>query len=131
MFDMNPPENDSNKLGHFYNGSATTMLKESPVDPSTGFQHASALIMNCKNMKEEFLIMQGNSGHDCNCAMPRNIASVVMTMVHLVLEHVLTMRNSGGNSTFNPVEKIMPHLDLGLSVIACDRDNASEKIDKS
>ena len=131
MFDINPPENGSNKLGNFYNGTVTTMLKESAIDMSSAFQHASEFIINHKDMKEVFLVLQGDGGYDFNCTTPRNIASAVMIMIHLVLEHVVSIRNSGGNSMFNPVERVMSHLDFGLSVMACDRESASEEVEKA
>ena len=79
------------------------MFKESTVDHSSAFQHASEFIVNNVLMNEAFLMLQGDGRFDCNCTRPRNFAATLMMIVILRLEHVMPMKNSSVNSLFNPV----------------------------
>ena len=80
-------------------------------------------------MNEVLLMLPGDVGFDYNFKTPRNIAATLMTIIILSLEHVTSMRNSGGKSTFNPVERLMCALNLALQVMVCDRLQSSKKVE--
>ena len=75
------------------------------------------------------MVLQGDGGHDFNCTTPRNMAATLMIIVALKLEHVMCIKNSGGNSIFNPVERVMSVLNLSLQAMACDRKASTDRVE--
>ena len=74
-------------------------------------------------------MLQGDGRFDYDCMKPRNMATTLMTMIILRLEHVMSMRNSCGNSTFNAVERVISSKNLALQVMTYDRLKSSKKVE--
>ena len=72
-------------------------------------------------------MLQGDGGFNCNCTTPRNVSATLMIMIILRLENVTSLGNSGGNSMFNPVERLISSLNLALQAMDCDRLQSSKK----
>ena len=54
---INWPEDNSISLGNYYDMDVTMILKEGALYPSNPFRHCAELILNNKDLEEEFLII--------------------------------------------------------------------------
>ena len=111
-------EDNSYALGKFYDAEVTMILKDGASYPFSSFQHAAELIMNYNNCKEEHVILQADGGHDHNCANSRNIASFLMIMNELKLQHLIAMKNAGGYSMRNLIETPIATIAFGMQCLA-------------
>ena len=131
MANINCPANKSPALGNFYDSETVMILKESAVNPSSVFQHASELIIQYKQTDKVFMLLQGDGGFDYNCTTPRSIVANFVIMLELNLEHIVSIRNAGGCSTYNPCERNIGGINFGLQVMACDREESTDEVENA
>ena len=74
--------------------------------------------MGCK---EDDVTLQADGDHDHKCTSPRNIMSLTMMMIKLNLQHLIVMKNAGGYSSHNPIERAMGSIAFGSQCLALDR----------
>ena len=96
-------------------------LKDGVVCPSNPFQHGAELILNFMGCKEDYMMLQADGGHDHDCAIPRNIVSILMIMIKLKMQHSIAMKNAGGYSSCNPIERPMGSIAFGSQCLALYR----------
>ena len=63
------------------------------------------------------MLLQGNDGHDCDCAIPRCLVESLIITAELELEHLVPMKNSGGTSVWNPVEHNVGNCSFGTHTL--------------
>ena len=107
-------ENNSYALGSCYTIEITMILKDRDIYSLKSFQHEAKLIMKYKDCKEEYLILQANSGHNHNCTNLRNIIYFLMIMNELKLQYLIAMKNTGGLSLYNWIERPMDSVIFGM-----------------
>ena len=126
---VNWPDNDSIAFGNCYDVDVAMVLKEGAICPSNPFQHAAELMLNHQNIKEEFMTMQGCSGHDYDCTSQRSIVSFAMIMIQLKLQHLIAIKNASGHSSCNLVERPMGSATFGIQSSCLYRLEASAEIE--
>ena len=129
MGKINWPEDNSISLGNYYDMDVTMILKEGALYPSNPFRHCAELILNNKDLKEEFLIIQGDGGSDYNCTSPRSIISFIVIMIELKLQHLIAAKNAGGYSIYNPVERPMGAITYGMQTLALARNESTPEVE--
>ena len=67
------------------------------------------------------MILQADGSHDHNCTNPRNVISFIVIMIELKLEHLIAMKNAGGLSIYNPIERPVGSVTLGAQCLALAR----------
>ena len=105
------------------------MLKEGATHPSNPFQHAAKLIINFKDCQEEHVTLQANGGHSHNCTSPRFIVSFLITMIELKFQHLIAMKNTGGLSIYNPIERVMGAITFGSKCLTLERLEGSTELE--
>ena len=78
-----------------------------------------------------FMLLQGDGGFNYNYATPRSIVANFIIMIELKLEHIVSIRNAGSCLIYNPAERNIAGINFGLQVMACDREEASEEVEKA
>ena len=91
--------------------------KDGAVCPSNPFQHGAELVLNFMGCEEDYVTLQADSGHDHNCASPRNVVSLLMIIIKINLQHLIAMKNAGGYSSCNPMKDRWVLLRLDRSVL--------------
>ena len=125
FFDIDPPANQSSKLSNYCKGKATVVLKESATKLSCPFQHMAEMVEVHGDRKEAFMLLQGDSGFNCNCATPRSIIATVILFIKLKLEQIACIRNAPGYSIFHPTKRAMSAINFSLQPLAFEREPCS------
>lgn len=122
------PENKYSSLTNHCKIEATVVLKDEAICPSDPFQCAAELALECMGRTEPFLLLQQDGGSDYNPTSPRGIAALLMIAIGLGLEHVIAIKNAGGCSIYNRIERLMSSINLCCVGLALAREQSSDEV---
>ena len=123
-------ENGSYALGDCHNLKVKCVLKDAAIYPSKPFQHAAELMLNYKYEHKDYMIMQADGGSDFNCSYWRTIIALLMIMNEMKLTHLIVMKNAGGLSIYNPIERAMGAVTFGSQCLALCRSEGSRELEE-
>ena len=106
------------------------ILKDEVLYPSNPFQHAAELILEFKGREEPFLFLQQDGGYDYNPTTSRSIWALLIIAFELELEHVIAIKNAGGCSIYNPIERPMSSINLCYMGLALAYEELSIEVEE-
>ena len=106
------------------------VLKDEALYPSNCFQLAAELIIEFSDRKEPFLLLQQDGGHEYNPTTPRNILATIMICIACQLEHIISIKNAGGCSIYNPIERPMSTINYCCMGLSCSREESSVEVEE-
>lgn len=110
--------------GSFYGGELHVLVKDSVLEPSNPFRHATELsqVLSVKECVPPLLFAYSDGGSDHRTTFLSVQLSWILLFTSLDLDFLVAARTAPGHSYTNPAERCMSTLNLGLQNCALARE---------